>query len=124
MLGLLAKFFRSSDVACGVGSLSIDAATGAEGVRRCLVRYEAERGNEGREVGAWWMDGLRLLLGDAEADVAGDRCDGGVYGIPMNGRADRLQKPSRDAKAANKTAAEVAAQTAVIGEDDSRCAIG
>jgi hypothetical protein len=88
---------------------SVDAGTGADGVRLCLVRYDAERGNEGRDVEAWWNEGLRLVFGEAWADVAGDRCDGGVYGIPTVGCAGRRVKPCRDAASANKTAVKIVA---------------
>lgn len=47
-----------------------------DGVRRCLLRYEAERGRDGREPD--WKDERRLTSGEAEADEAGDRCEGGV----------------------------------------------
>lgn len=49
----------------------------AEGVRRCLVRYEDDRGKAGR-AGAPWKDGRRLTSGDAGADEAGERWEGGV----------------------------------------------
>jgi len=54
-----------------------------EGVRRCLLRYEADRGSDGR--GPDWKDERRLTSGDPEAEEAGDRCEGGVYGIPNTG---------------------------------------
>ena len=61
----------------------------ADGVLRCLVRYEADRGRTGRPapaavfpVGGAWNDDLRLMLGEEEEDEAGDLCEGGVYGIP------------------------------------------
>lgn len=68
---------RSSDVPCGV-SVPVDPSlrAEAEGVRLCLVRYEADRGRLGR--GLDCSDDRRLATGDAEADEAGDRCEGGV----------------------------------------------
>lgn len=77
--------FRSSDVASGVGLPTWPrSGTGAEVVRRCLVMYDADRGNEGLEppVGVAWKDDLRLASGEVEAEDAGDRWEGGVYGIP------------------------------------------
>jgi len=76
--------FRSSDVASGDGSVTWrGAAEGADGVRRCFVRYEAERGRMVLEllVGGWWKDDLRLTSGDVGVDEAGDLLEGGVYGI-------------------------------------------
>lgn len=68
---------RSSDVPCGV-SVPVDPSlrAEAEGVRRCFVRYEADRGRLG--LGLDCSDDRRLATGDAEADEAGDRCEGGV----------------------------------------------
>lgn len=48
----------------------------ADGVRRCLLRYEAERGSEG-----FWpevIDDRRLTSGETVAEEAGDRWEGGV----------------------------------------------
>lgn len=52
-----------------------------EGVRLCLVRYEADRGSEG--LGDWafgeaaglvpWNEDLRLTVGDEGAEDAGER---------------------------------------------------
>jgi len=74
----LIMLFRSSDVASGEGWLARGWL--ADGVRRCLVRYEADRGSTGRELPCWgwWKDGRRLPSGDEGPDDAGDRCDGGV----------------------------------------------
>jgi len=71
---------RSSDVDSGDGSAWGREALGAEGVLRCFIMYEADRGSEGREllVGEWWNEGLRLTSGDVGADAAGDLLDGGV----------------------------------------------
>lgn len=45
----------------------------ADGVLRCFVRYEAERGRDGRGTpDAAWKDGRRLTSGDAGAEEAGD----------------------------------------------------
>lgn len=46
--------------------------------------YDADRGSEGLEppVGVAWKDDLRLVSGEVEAEDAGDRWEGGVYGIP------------------------------------------
>lgn len=46
-----------------------------EGVRRCLFRYDAECGREGRE--PCWIEERRLTSGETETEEAGDR-DGGV----------------------------------------------
>lgn len=69
---------KSSDVVCGDGSLS--GRCDATGVRRCFVRYDADRGSTGLELGLWGVlnEGLRLPSGDVGVDVAGDLCDGGV----------------------------------------------
>lgn len=57
----------------------------ADGVLRCLVKYEAERGSTGREPpGDCCREGRRLVSGDVGADEAGDLL-GGVYGIPAAG---------------------------------------
>lgn len=48
-----------------------------DGVRRCLFRYEAERGRAGRGEDCW-IDERRLTSGDTEVDEAGDRFEGGV----------------------------------------------
>jgi hypothetical protein len=75
--------FRSSDVASGVGWSALASGPTADCVRRCLVRYDVERGSDGREPVFWlWKDGLRLASGETGAEVAGDRWEGGVYGIP------------------------------------------
>lgn len=68
---------RSSDVPCGV-NVPVDPSlrADAEGVRRCLVRYEADRGRLG--LGLDCREDRRLATGDADADEAGDRCEGGV----------------------------------------------
>jgi hypothetical protein len=95
MLVFVTRPFRSSDVAFGVGCLvSAFCDATADGVRRCLVRYEADRGRAGRVAEAWWREGLRLLPGEAGADDAGDRWEGGVYGIPMAGCADSYLRAS------------------------------
>lgn len=67
---------RSSTVDCGVKGLADPLLmVVTEGVRRCLFRYEAERGRDGR-----WPDceERRLASGEADAEEAGDRFDGGV----------------------------------------------
>jgi hypothetical protein len=77
-LELVNMLLRSSWVDSGDGSLMrLSAAVGADGVRRCFVMYEADRGRTGREVGEWWKEGLRLTSGEAGADDAGD-LEGGV----------------------------------------------
>jgi hypothetical protein len=54
-LGLVIIPFKSSDVDSGDGSdVVLGGADGADGVRRCFVMYEADRGSTG----------LELLVGD------------------------------------------------------------
>ena len=68
---------KSSSVACGVKGLAVPSLIAlTDGVRRCFVRYEAERGSDGRE--PVWRDGRRLASGDVTTEEAGDRWDGGV----------------------------------------------
>jgi hypothetical protein len=58
----------------------VDATAGtavAEGVRRCLVRYEADLGNEGR-VELELKEDRRLTSGEDGADEAGEQWEGGV----------------------------------------------
>lgn len=51
--------------------------TAADGVLLCLVRYEADRGKEGRVLpGEDWIEGRRLASGDEGADEAGDLLGG------------------------------------------------
>lgn len=60
----------------------------ADGVRRCLVIYDADRGSAGRGEEAAgeppftdavpWMEDRRLALGDEGAEDAGERWEGGV----------------------------------------------
>lgn len=68
---------RSSDVPWGV-SVPVDPSltAEAEGVRRCLWRYEADLGRFGRVPVC--SEERRLATGDEEADEAGDRFEGGV----------------------------------------------
>jgi hypothetical protein len=84
---LRAIVLRSSTVADGDNSLCCVGA-GAEGVRRCFIRYDADRGSAGLvdDVGdmgpppfcGWLIEGLRLWLGEEGADEAGDLWEGGV----------------------------------------------
>jgi hypothetical protein len=71
--------FRSSDVLSGVGWYLGTAfcSWGAEGVLRWRVRYEADRGREGREPPDA-SEGRRLASGEEVVEEAGDRWDGGV----------------------------------------------
>lgn len=48
----------------------------AEGVRRCLWRYDDDRGRFGRAEDC--SEERRLASGEAEADDAGERFEGGV----------------------------------------------
>lgn len=85
--------FKSSEVPGGVISgvdplaEIVEAAPDpalTEGVRLCLVKYEADRGSAGRdealgEVGVVpWNEDLRLTDGDEGAEDAGERYEGGV----------------------------------------------
>ena len=83
-LTLVTMPFKSSDVASGVGWSALASEPIADCVRRCLVRYEVERGRAGRGLVfvCPWKDGLRLTSGETGAEEAGDRWEGGVYGIP------------------------------------------
>jgi hypothetical protein len=82
---LLGSFFCSSGVT-GRGDSVVEGKRGLllEGVRRCRVRYDAERGNSDllttlRPSGCVaWIDDRRLELGDVFAEAAGDRWEGGV----------------------------------------------
>jgi hypothetical protein len=79
MLAAEARPWRSSEVPGGVGWFVVPCpcpGPSADADRRCLVRYEADRGSEGR--GPFWSDGLRLESGDTGAEEEGDRWDGGV----------------------------------------------
>jgi hypothetical protein len=49
---------------------------GADGVRRFLLRYEADRGSDG--FGPDVIDERRLTSGETVAEEAGDRWEGGV----------------------------------------------
>lgn len=68
---------RSSEVPWGV-KVPVDTSLAAEadGVRLCLWRYDDDRGRFGRAEDC--SDERRLALGEAEADDAGDRLEGGV----------------------------------------------
>jgi hypothetical protein len=69
--------FRSSDVPCGVNGAEEPSLTAdTEGVLRCLLKYDAERGRFGRAPD--WREGRRLASGEADVEEAGDRSDGGV----------------------------------------------
>lgn len=77
--------FKSSEVASGEGwPVCRETNPGADGVLRCFVKYDADRGRAGLELllGEWWKDGLRLTSGevgvDDGVDEAGDLLDGGV----------------------------------------------
>lgn len=73
---LTARPGRSSDVPWGVSGLADPSLTAeTEGVRRCLLRYEAERGRLGRGLES---EERRLVFGEAAADDAGDWWEGGV----------------------------------------------
>jgi hypothetical protein len=74
----LSASLRSSEVASGEGWFIWPLlAPTAEGVLRCLVRYEADRGSVGREPpGEAWMEDRRLEDGDVGADEAGDLAGG------------------------------------------------
>jgi hypothetical protein len=87
VLWLTTIAFKLSDVPGGVRSIESDVGMLADGVRLCLVRYEAERGSAGRAVALGeppfvdvvpWKDDRRLASGDEGAEVAGERWDGGV----------------------------------------------
>lgn len=85
--------FKSSEVPGGVISgvdplaEMVEAAPDpalTEGVRLCLVKYEADRGNAGLECTLGeaglvpWNEDLRLTEGDEGAEDAGERYEGGV----------------------------------------------
>lgn len=84
--------FKLSEVPGGVRSRDNTVRDGdvealADGVRLCLVKYDADRGNAGRAGDAGepcivdapcWMEERRLTSGDEGAEVAGERWDGGV----------------------------------------------
>lgn len=79
MMLLFNMDLRSSDVASGDGwpTEPLLAPT-AEGVLLCLVRYDDDRGRDGREAPAGpWIDDRRLVSGEVGADEAGD-LPGGV----------------------------------------------
>lgn len=84
-LMLVTMPFKSSDVASGLGWNILCASCPTAGcVRRCFVRYDADRGSDGRTLLVWpWKEDLRLISGETGADEAGDRREGGVYGIPL-----------------------------------------
>jgi hypothetical protein len=69
---------RSSEVPWGVRGAeepSLNPVT--EGVLRCLLRYDADRGRiAGRDPDC--KDPRRLTSGEVEAEEAGDRWEGGV----------------------------------------------
>lgn len=82
---------RLSDVPGGVRSSEAVVMEGdngalADGVRLCLVRYDAERGSTGRVATTGlpftevvpWKDDRRLVSGDDGAEDAGERWAGGV----------------------------------------------
>ncbi len=79
MLLLATMPFKSSDVASGDGSC-LGTMLEAEGVRRCFIRYEADRGRAGLVLlgAVWWKEGLRLTSGELGVDEAGDLLEGGV----------------------------------------------
>jgi hypothetical protein len=72
-----ARAGKSSDVPWGVSEPIEPSLSVTDGVRRCLLRYDADRGRDGR-VDPACNDGRRLTSGDVDADDAGDRCEGGV----------------------------------------------
>lgn len=89
----------------------ISLPVGVDGLRLCFVRYEddpADRGNGGRvstagnvKLGAawyWTYDGVRLGVGVDCFDVAGESCDGGVYGMlsSLQSVAGRITETSRN----------------------------
>lgn len=89
MLSPKAMGFRPSDVPGGVRSLfvvSLGCPTGpkADGVLRCLVKYDDERGRVTFRAGSVC---LRSALGESGGDVEAADLEGGVYGIP---KAERL----------------------------------
>lgn len=82
----------AKSVACMVGSAPSVGVGGAtsdfviEGDRLCLCMYEADLGGVGRPMAgdrgpSSQYDDDRLSAGLLVLDVAGDCCDGGVYGI-------------------------------------------
>lgn len=78
--------FRSTEVPGGVKSLfklSFPRFSGpkADGVLRCLVKYDEERGSATSWLGS---ASLRSALGEAGGEAVD--LDGGVYGIPKAGR--------------------------------------
>jgi hypothetical protein len=73
-----ARAGRSSDVPWGVSEpMEPSVLNVMDGARRCLLRYEADRGSGDRGP-LEWMEDRRLESGEFDADEAGDRCDGGV----------------------------------------------
>lgn len=89
MLSLKAIGLRPSDVPGGVRSLfvvSSSCLTGptTDGVLRCLVKYDDERGRVTLRAGSVC---LRSVLGEPGGDVEAADLEGGVYGIP---KAERL----------------------------------
>lgn len=84
-LSRAAMDFRSTDVPGGVMSLcelSCPCFTRprADGVLRCLVKYDEERGNAILRLGSVC---LRSTLGEPGGEAAD--LEGGVYGIPKAG---------------------------------------
>lgn len=74
-LTLVTRALKSAQVLGGVGELVSPPTAG--GVRRFLVRYDADRGSCGRE--PLWKDGRRLTSGEEWVELAGDRVlEGGV----------------------------------------------
>lgn len=85
---------RSSDVEFGVcwpamvtvADEELDVQEAADGVLRCLLKYDEDRGSAGAgecvmeaEAGlAPLNDGRRLVSGEEAADEAGERLEGGV----------------------------------------------
>jgi hypothetical protein len=67
--------FKSSDVPWGVSG-PCWMAGGAEGVRRCFRRYEADRGSGSEGLVLVWSDERRLTFGEVEVEEAGDRLGG------------------------------------------------
>lgn len=68
---------RSSEVPWGVRVPALTSLMAeADGVRRCLARYEADRGRLGRLPDV--NDERRLASGDPDAEEAGERWEGGV----------------------------------------------
>jgi hypothetical protein len=81
MFLLVAMDFRSPDMPGGVMSLfglpfPCLTRPSADGVLRCLVKYDEDRGEVFVKVG------LRSALGESGGEVDAADLDGGVYGIP------------------------------------------